>query len=91
MLVFVNGIPLGHIELKNPTDENADCPLGLPPAQTYAQEIPSLLRFNEVMVVSDGVEARIGSLTAAVGAVHALADAGGRRRGAARRRTSWRS
>jgi type I restriction enzyme R subunit len=63
VLVFLNGIPIGHIELKNPRDENADIRSAFHQLKTYAQEIPSLLRFSEVMVVSDGVEARMGSLT----------------------------
>jgi type I restriction enzyme R subunit len=46
-----------------PRDENADVLWAFHELKTYAQEIPSLLRFNEVMVVSDGVEARVGSLT----------------------------
>jgi type I restriction enzyme R subunit len=63
VLVILNGIPVGHIELKNPKDESADVLSAFHQLRTYAQEIPSLLRFNEVMVVSDGVEARMGSLT----------------------------
>jgi type I restriction enzyme R subunit len=63
VLVFLNGIPIGHIELKNPRDENADVLSAFHQLKTYAQEIPSLLRFNELMVVSDGVDARMGSLT----------------------------
>jgi type I restriction enzyme R subunit len=63
VLVFVNGIPIGHVELKNPRDEEADILSAFHQLKTYGQEIPSLLRFNEVMVVSDGNEARVGSLT----------------------------
>ncbi len=63
VLVFVNGIPVAHVELKNPKDEDADVLSAYHQLKTYAQEIPSLLRFNEVMVVSDGLDARIGSIT----------------------------
>lgn len=63
VLIFLNGIPIGHIELKNARDENADLRSAFRQLQTYARDIPSLLRFNEVMVVSDGVGARMGSLT----------------------------
>jgi type I restriction enzyme R subunit len=62
VLVFLNGIPVGHVELKNPRDENADIRSAFHQLKTYAQEIPSLLRFNELMVISDGVEARMGTL-----------------------------
>lgn len=65
VLVFVNGIPLADIELKNPRDEDADWTQGFKQHQTYKQEIPSLERYNAVMVASDGLaDARIGSLTA---------------------------
>jgi type I restriction enzyme, R subunit len=63
VLVFLNGIPVGHVELKNPRDENADLRSAFHQLKTYAQEIPALLRYNELMVVSDGSEARMGSLT----------------------------
>ena len=62
--VFVNGLPLAVIELKNAADENATIWTAYQQLQTYKAEIPSLLRFNELLVVSDGVQARIGSLTA---------------------------
>src|SRR6266508_533427 len=63
VLVFVNGSPVGHVELKNPKDEDADVLSAFHQLKTHAQEIPLLLRFNEVMVVSDGLDARIGSST----------------------------
>ncbi len=63
VVVFVNGLSLGLIELKNPADEDADTWDAYRQVQTYKQEIPSLLTFNEVVVVSDGVDARVGSLT----------------------------
>jgi type I restriction enzyme R subunit len=64
VIVFVNGLPLGLIELKNPADEETDIWDAYRQVQTYKQEIPSLLRYNELVVVSDGVDARLGSLTA---------------------------
>ena len=64
VVIFVNGLPLGLIELKNPADEDADIWSAYEQIQTYKQEIPALLGYNEVVVVSDGVDARIGSLTA---------------------------
>jgi len=64
VVIFVNGLPLAVIELKNPADEQATIWSAFNQLQTYKNEIPSLFRFNELMVVSDGVEARIGSLTA---------------------------
>lgn len=62
--VFVNGIPLGLIELKNAADAEATVWSAYQQLQTYKAEIPSLLSYNAVLVVSDGVYARIGSLTA---------------------------
>ena len=64
LVVFVNGIPLAIIELKNPADEKATIWRAFDQLQTYKAEIPSLMRFNEVLVVSDGVAARLGTLTA---------------------------
>ncbi len=64
IVLFVNGLPLGVIELKNPTDENATIRTAWQQLQTYKAEIPSLFAFNATLVVSDGVEARIGTLTA---------------------------
>src|ERR1051325_4102391 len=64
IVVFVNGLPLGIIELKIPEDTDKWFAAAYNQIQTYKQEIPSLMHFNEVTVVSDGLEARIGSLTA---------------------------
>ena len=64
VVVFVNGLPLGVVELKNPGDENATLSGAFQQLQTYKAEIPSLFRTNAVLVVSDGIRARIGSLTA---------------------------
>ncbi len=64
VVVFVNGLPLGVIELKNAADENATVWSAWTQLQTYKQQIPALFHFNELLVASDGVQARIGSLTA---------------------------
>lgn len=64
IVVFVNGLPLAVIELKNAADEDATIWTAYAQLQTYKAEIPSLLHYNELLVVSDGLQARIGSLTA---------------------------
>ncbi len=64
LVLFVNGLPLALIELKNPTDEQATLWTAYQQLQTYKQELPSLLAYNEALVISDGLEARIGTLTA---------------------------
>jgi len=64
IVVFINGIPLAVIELKNAADEDATIWTAYAQLQTYKAEIPSLLQYNGVLVVSDGLQARIGSLTA---------------------------
>jgi type I restriction enzyme R subunit len=64
IVVFLNGLPVGLIELKNPADEDATIWAAYSQLQTYKAEIPSVLSYNELMVVSDGLQARIGSLTA---------------------------
>src|SRR5215217_2550996 len=64
VVVFVNGLPLGLMELKNPADEDATIRGAYNQIQTYKNEILSLFPYNEVLVVSDGVAARVGTLTA---------------------------
>ena len=64
IVVYVNGLPLGLIELKNPAEEQATIWSAYNQFQTYKAEIPGLLQYNSVLVVSDGTQARIGSLTA---------------------------
>lgn len=64
VVVFVNGLPLGLIELKNAADEDATIWSAYTQLQTYKAEIPSLLQYNAALVVSDGLQARIGSITA---------------------------
>jgi type I restriction enzyme R subunit len=64
LVLFVNGLPLAVLELKNAAAENATIADAYHQLQTYIDQIPSLFRTNAVLVTSDGMEARIGSLTA---------------------------
>ena len=64
VVLFVNGLPLGIIELKNPADEDATIWTAWQQIQTYKAELPTLFSMNEALVVSDGTGARIGTLTA---------------------------
>ena len=64
VVLFVNGLPLAVIELKNPGDEHATLEGAFNQLQTYKDQIPSLFRTNAVLVTSDGLHARVGSLTA---------------------------
>ena len=64
VVLFVNGLPLGVIELKNPADEDAGVREAWQQLQTYKAELPSLFAMNELLVASDGTEARLGTLTA---------------------------
>ena len=64
IVLFVNGLPLVLLELKNAADENAKIWSALSQCQTYKDELPSLFAYNELLIISDGVEARIGTLTA---------------------------
>ncbi|MFO0248751.1 MAG: type I restriction endonuclease subunit R [Planctomyces sp.] len=64
VVIFVNGLPLAIIELKNAADAEATIWSAYSQLQTYKSEIPSLLQYCELLIVSDGVQARIGSLTA---------------------------
>ncbi|MCR9117373.1 MAG: type I restriction endonuclease subunit R, partial [bacterium] len=64
VVVFVNGLPLAVVELKNPADESADVWKAYSQLQTYKNEISDLLAYNVALVISDGITARVGSLTA---------------------------
>jgi type I restriction enzyme, R subunit len=64
IVIFVNGLPLALIELKNAADENADIWSAFHQLQTYKAQLPSLLAYNAVLVISDGLEARIGTISA---------------------------
>lgn len=63
VVVFVNGLPLAVLELKNPGDENATIQHAFNQLQTYKKDIPSLFISNELLVISDGLQARCGTIT----------------------------
>ena len=63
IILFVNGLPLVLLELKNPADEAADIWKAYDQIQTYKEQIPDVFQYNEVLVISDGSEARFGSLS----------------------------
>jgi len=64
VVVFVNGLPLAVIELKNPADENATIWSAHQQLETYQAQIPALFTTNAALVVSDGAQARVGALGA---------------------------
>ncbi|UZE93708.1 MAG: type I restriction endonuclease subunit R [Candidatus Pacearchaeota archaeon] len=63
VVLFVNGIPLVILELKNLADEKADIWIAYDQFQTYKEQLPYLFRFNEFLIISDGLEARAGTIT----------------------------
>lgn len=63
IILFINGIPVVIIELKNPQDENATIWNAYSQINTYMNEIPSIFRFNELCIISDGIESRYGTIT----------------------------
>ncbi len=64
VICFINGLPIAVLELKSPSDENADIWDAFNQLQTYKDEVSDLFIFNEALIVSDGYTARVGSLTA---------------------------
>jgi type I restriction enzyme R subunit len=64
VVLFLNGLPVVVLELKNPGDENADLWAAFNQLQAYKEDIPDLFLSNALLVISDGIEARVGSLTA---------------------------
>ena len=64
VVLFINGLPLVLLELKNAADENATVWSAFQQFQTYKSELPALFAYNALLVISDGVDARIGTLTA---------------------------
>ena len=64
IVLFLNGLPLGLVELKNPADEDATIWTAWQQLQTYQAELPTLFSINELLMVSDGTQARVGALTA---------------------------
>jgi type I restriction enzyme R subunit len=65
IVIFLNGLPVAVIELKNATDENATIWSAFKQLQTYKEQIPSLFAYNVLLAISDGLEARVGSISAA--------------------------
>ncbi|MBN4079621.1 type I restriction endonuclease subunit R [bacterium AH-315-C08] len=63
VVIFINGMPLAVMELKNPADENATVKSAFNQLQTYKKDIPSLFVASEILVISDGIQARTGTLT----------------------------
>lgn len=78
LILFVNGLPLVVIELKNAADENATLQSAFRQVETYKEAIPSLFTYNELIVVSDGLEARAGSLSAGFSRMMAWKSADGK-------------
>ena len=64
IILFINGLPLVLIELKNPADLNADIWKAYDQIQTYKEQVADVFTFNELLVISEGTEARMGSLSA---------------------------
>ncbi len=64
VVIFINGLPLAALELKNPAEEKTTIQHAYKQFQTYKAEIPSLFVFNELLIVSDGFYAKAGTLTA---------------------------
>ncbi|MEI6650355.1 MAG: type I restriction endonuclease subunit R [Candidatus Moraniibacteriota bacterium] len=67
VIVFVNGLPLAVFEIKNPASENATVKGAYNQIQTYKKDIPSLFAYNSFCVISDGTDARVGTITSDFG------------------------
>lgn len=63
IILFINGLPLILVELKNPADLNADIWKAFDQIETYKEQIPDVFQYNEILVISDGTEAMLGSLS----------------------------
>lgn len=63
IVIFVNGLPIVIIELKDPTDQNANIYKAYEQLQTYKAEIPSIFRYNSFLVISDGIESKVGTIS----------------------------
>ncbi len=64
IILFINGLPLVLLELKNPVDQHADIWKAFAQLQTYKEQIPDVFQYNEILVISDGTQALMGSLSA---------------------------
>ena len=78
IVLFVNGLPLVVIELKNAVDENATIKSAYQQLDTYKHTIPSLFTYNALLVISDGLEAKAGSLSAGLSRFMAWKSADGK-------------
>ena len=67
VVIFINGLPLVVIELKNPADENATVAKAFTQLQNYKNAIPSLFNYNAVLVASDGLDAKAGTISSDIG------------------------
>ena len=66
VILFINGLPLVVIELKNAADENATTKKAFDQLHTYKLQLPTLMTYNAALIASDGVSARIGTLTSKI-------------------------
>ena len=64
IIAFINGLPIAVLELKNAADENADIWKAFEQIETYKEELPDLFAYNVASIISDGINARVGSITA---------------------------
>lgn len=64
LIVFINGLPIALIELKNPADQRTDIWAAFNQIETYKKDIPTIFNYNEILVISDGIYTRLGSLSA---------------------------
>ena len=64
IILFVNGLPLVLLELKNPADQHADVWKAFEQIETYKEQIADVFQYNEVLVIADGSDALLGSLSA---------------------------
>src|SRR5699024_923558 len=78
VILFVNGLPLVVIELKNPADENATVKSAFRQIETYKATIPSLFTYNAFCIISDGLEARAGTVSSAISRFMAWRSADGK-------------
>ncbi|MEQ1599840.1 MAG: type I restriction endonuclease subunit R [Methylotenera sp.] len=78
LILFVNGLPLVVIELKNAADENTNLNSAYRQLETYKQTIPSLFTYNGIVVISDGLEAKAGSISAGLSRFMAWKSADGK-------------
>lgn len=63
VILFINGLPLVVIELKNPADENATVLKAFTQLQNYKNAIPTLFYYNSILIASDGLDAKVGTIS----------------------------